>query len=707
MERNTQRHAVHLNGDEKTPFYATHAITGSKEILRIFMNSLQKKNTSQTCTDVPYKCERDATFLINMSYIKKQNDILADGLGSYMNQSGRKLYFNIQGKKISEVQEEGSHNCKIRTQHFKHKYHDDFRRRVTSFFYKSMEKPMYVVIVYSFLYGAHKINVQAHGNSKGPKPFTRTMPSVMDKVREDCGKKRYGEIYEGSFSDAGGLRHCTSTTKFARNMTQIYNIAKSTKGAQNTTTCLSSQDEMVKLLLMKDEEQSSIRFTHQTKDCNLLVTLATDFQLSALAKFCTGDKFSIFGADMTYNAGQFYVTPTTIRHPMLINTRSMVEPALLGPTIIHTQHNVNVYKAFAADLVNCDDRLKNIKYLGSDRQMEIYNGFKSHMPGLGHMLCKKHLEDNVSEYLSNKSVPGTERQKVLSDIFGYLACCKNEEEYEVSLSEVKRKWDKINVDLYPWFIRYQSNAFKRSMLSTERQRAGLGDKFFYNNANESVNKLIKDRVSRKTSLTEFVKHWESLSQEQQNNCERAMIGAGKYDVKVQFNYLKIDSSKWCTLSLKQRELAINRFMEGFNGETESNIRTKAKSTKSLFQVMTRGVNKNSGRKPQQTIRKRKGRSIASKYCSDPSKHNHVLLCLLEENSAITRCYHCQRDFDRRVIRVVATYRVKTDSQNVYVHLWCLNHSNLNETSVHICSYLQGVLTTDEINDITEHSKIDE
>ena len=89
---------------------------------------------------------------------------------------------------------------------------------------------------------------------------------------------------------------------------------------------------------------------------------------------------------MTYNIGQgYFVTPTVIKHPMLIHNTTLSEPTLLGPTLIHTEHPEIAYRQFAGDLVNHNPKLKDICFLGSDRQMEIYNGFKVHMPNLRHV----------------------------------------------------------------------------------------------------------------------------------------------------------------------------------------------------------------------------------------------------------------------------------------------------------------------------------
>ena len=51
--------------------------------------------------------------------------------------------------------------------------------------------------------------------------------------------------------------------------------------------------------------------------------IAFDWQVNDLVRFLTDDrKFSVFTADTTYNVGEFYVTPTTYKHLMLVDITS-------------------------------------------------------------------------------------------------------------------------------------------------------------------------------------------------------------------------------------------------------------------------------------------------------------------------------------------------------------------------------------------------
>lgn len=142
---------------------------------------------------------------------------------------------------------------------------------------------------------------------------------------------------------------------------------------------------------------------------------------------------------MTYNAESFWVTPIVIRHPMLLHDKTLVEPSLVGPTIIHTHHSTDVFGMFAAHIINKRPGLRNIKFLGSDRQLEIYKGFKTQIPDLQLMVCGKHLEDNVESHLVKKSVSKANRENILGDIFIDLAEAGDEDAFNSHLLAVRSK----------------------------------------------------------------------------------------------------------------------------------------------------------------------------------------------------------------------------------------------------------------------------
>ena len=71
----------------------------------------------------------------------------------------------------------------------------------------------------------HKVEIKPHGNSiKEKKPFTRTQPSTIQRIKTSmkgkCPKKAVREVE----SSKGGLMEATSSCELPRNRRQAYNL---------------------------------------------------------------------------------------------------------------------------------------------------------------------------------------------------------------------------------------------------------------------------------------------------------------------------------------------------------------------------------------------------------------------------------------------------------------------------------------------------
>ena len=97
------------------------------------------------------------------------------------------------------------------------------------------------------------------------------------------------------------------------------------------------------------------------------------------------------------------------------------------------------------------------------------------------------------------------------------------------------------------------------MISPVRKRAGLGESFFYNNETESKNQQIKARKKqmygeRKLAWTEVVDLLKSISEEEERNCERAIVDEGPYKIGQPYSSkLQVAFSAYVSKSHTQKE----------------------------------------------------------------------------------------------------------------------------------------------------------
>ena len=375
------------------------------KLIVIFKNILTNQSSVPLCTAVPYGCCKPAMFVIDVPRLGSHKDVVSDGLGSFINLSCDWYYLNDQ---FERCKEQLGATYEIKSTHYSLKRDSSFKRRIVEIrdydgnTKRSNSNPKLTLLCYDFKGTVHELqDMPPHGNCKTTRtPFTSTKKSVRDNKKTSIGKVSHTKVHDKLLADAGGLMHCKNDTDYPRNMKQIYNVKATISDNQ-------SKDDLYEVILRKNDPTSCILDVHNAHGCNLAITMASQYQLDMLeALCCDPSRPVVLGIDMTYNcANKFYVTPTVIQHPMLLHNDTLSEPAIMGPTLIHTEHNEGVYRIFAGDLVNARPSLCGIKFLGSDRQRECFKGFKVHMSELKLLLCRKHVEDNMlSHIFENKEL---------------------------------------------------------------------------------------------------------------------------------------------------------------------------------------------------------------------------------------------------------------------------------------------------------------
>lgn len=122
--------------------------------------------------------------------------------------------------------------------------------------------------------------------------------------------------------------------------------------------------------------------------------------------------------DTVFNCGNFYATPTTYPHLLLIDKTTLKSPTMLGSVTVHKRLNTECYDYLAASLTRAKPALRNVLAVGSDGDSNIFKGMKQQFPTSTWVLCKKHVEDNLRRYLTSIGITGNDQQLFIGDIFG-------------------------------------------------------------------------------------------------------------------------------------------------------------------------------------------------------------------------------------------------------------------------------------------------
>ena len=77
---------------------------------------------------------------------------------------------------------------------------------------------------YSFDRNEHSVELKPHGNSKGKKPFSRTKPSIIHRLKELAQSKAPRKVLRDIENEHGGVMGARSACDLPRNRQQVKNL---------------------------------------------------------------------------------------------------------------------------------------------------------------------------------------------------------------------------------------------------------------------------------------------------------------------------------------------------------------------------------------------------------------------------------------------------------------------------------------------------
>ena len=174
-----------------------------------------------------------------------------------------------------------------------------------------------------------------------------------------------------------------------------------------------------------------------------------------------------------------------------------------------------------------------------------------------------------------------EAKQFINEIFGYqegthhftgLVDCDTTDEFDRKLAALEDIWNEremrirgtssTNSSFFTWFLDYQAENMKTKMLKPLRVKSGLGNppKDYTNNANESTNARIKEKVNyQRSELHVFCSKMKELVDKQTRDIERAFtMDTGSYMIAEKYCSEKQNPKQWTKQSMKYKERIVNK-----------------------------------------------------------------------------------------------------------------------------------------------------
>ena len=441
----------------------------------------------------------------------------------------------------------------------------------------------YSFLQYQFTGGERKIKVKEHGNAtKGSRPFKPTATSTMVRLKELVRTSTPKVAVNRLLEEGGGIENVRSSADIARDRQQAANFRRDVKEKENKVASCSDPLLTVMDRCKQEQRDSKCTFIREVSSApEMLVVLANNFQLAEVKRFCTNPaSFSVFGVDVTFNVGEYYVCLTTYRDLML-KTKSGVHPVMLGPILLHQRKLFSSYYTLPSTMIRYDPDLQGILAFGTDGELALSKAFESAFPFAVHLLCDMHMEDTIISKLKDLGIRGLEAKQYMADIFGdksdpssqSLVSSNSSEHFRDRLLCLKDVWisrHKEGEKFYKYFAQKKADQFANCMTAEVRSLSGLGypPDIYTQNANECMNAVIKRAQNKKMDVVDCIENLRNEVNHQQSMKKLAMVSRGELSVFEKFGSFLIDEDEYFRMSKQQQESAFKKFCNAPLDESE-------------------------------------------------------------------------------------------------------------------------------------------
>ena len=338
-------------------------------------------------------------------------------------------------------------------------------------------------------------------------------------VKQNANKGGPKHVMSIVSESLGGVMSASSPCDLPRNERQIAYIKEASKGKSAKHLLADPLADQI-FTIMQQTKQGDRHglFVRDTRPCpEPAFVLARDRQLDDLERFCTNpSEFSVLSIDLTFNLGDFDVTPTTYYHQLLESVRYSTSPIFVGPCLVHYRKTFGTYLFFASTLVGLRRPLEAVCAIGTDGEEALADAFTHEFHYATHLTCFTHFRKNLKHHLHGKGYPQSLAKEIIDDILGHqhdevfsegIVDCTSETELDTKLDVLESRWEKMELSaglqpaFFNWFCKYKKDIVKKTMLRPIREQ-GVWDAL--HNLIQLTLVKLSTRCSKDTSISSLV-----------------------------------------------------------------------------------------------------------------------------------------------------------------------------------------------------------
>ena len=374
-----------------------------------------------------------------------------------------------------------------------------------------------------------------------------------------------------SLQSRGGLKGIRNSSEVIGRRQAYYEVGKKSNSK-------SESDPLKNLIKKKHAEgDSSVIREIRHNDTAYDIVLFNEKCPKQLANFCCNDNPAFLSPlcfDFSFDFGKkptnFFVFIGTFRNTTLYTKGTKTCPAMLGPLLMcHSKGEPSTHLLCDQLVQGCEGLEEHLKVIGADGEKSIHNQCLAYFKNALLLLCFKHQRDNVSDYTKKHlSFSLTQREGLLDELFGSsvtdgIVDADSLDDFDRLMDQfyvsVIKRFDEEGEKFVQYLRKFKQNVLLTNVSKLAVQNAGIcvTSHRFYNNASESINKMLKSWMQGPLDIEKFVMEYEKFVNNQECQVQMAFLNLESYfEVRPEFikSKLNFELDFWSKLNHVQERI---------------------------------------------------------------------------------------------------------------------------------------------------------
>ena len=255
---------------------------------------------------------------------------------------------------------------------------------------------------------------------------------------------------------------------------------------------------------------------------------------------------------------------TILSYKQLSVTRdTSSEPQLFfGPMYIHDKSDFESYSIFFSHIKTKLSGIDTSKLvIGTDYERVLVNAITSSFSEPTHILCSRHIRQNINQKLTDAVVDKSDRNMLLNKMFGEDGIINAND--RVCSEEKCEEVEQLSQSISRSFLNYFQKRVKENLNKKRQEPEGIAktDIQWTNNNCESLNHVLKLTIDWKSQPLMNLESVKGRVESQLKELRRSIVGIGQLRLAESHKQFSVSRGVWAKKTLAEQDGHYKRFKD--------------------------------------------------------------------------------------------------------------------------------------------------